>query len=1087
MIYFWLLFSGFVFAENFNSQNVRVSLNKQQALLGEVLDEIERQTDYLFVSNTDISLKRKVSIRVKNMPVRDVLNRLFNDTDLAYAVEGVNIIITKKEVLPGTVVGPQQAGKKITGTVKDIFGEPVIGANVVERNAPANGTVTDVNGNFTLTVAENTVLQISYIGYITQEISVSSVSGDFLAVSLLEDTQALEEVVVVGYGTVKKRDLTGSVTSISAKTFKDLPPIGNSMLQGRVPGLLVRQGITRIRGINSILGSNDPLWVVDGNYGGNYLMDDVESVEVLKDASATAIYGSRGANGVIIVTTKRGQDGPPRIKVTSSWSRNWVPQKYDLMDPLEYAIFNNQVGNSSYSQEKMEWLRQGGGTDWQDEIFGKSLNQTYNLSINGGGKRSKYYISGAYSEGTGLLLNNKSGGNYWARAKVDSDITDRVSLQIEASASHGQSSYSATGGGGGKTSNPIYEALIWSPAEPVYEEDGVTPLYNDTYGARGNLNPIMLLTGRKLTSYNNNAGLVGNLKVKIIDGLVFDAKASTNFSTGGNRNLTSAMYQWTGYTNASQSSYENQVWLLNSFLTYSKTFTGIHNLSAMLGFEETKTQSQSFSATGDNLQNPQVSWYNLGNAAAKDVSSAYSNHAMRSYFARLNYNYGEKYYFTGTYRADGSSRYRDGNQFGYFPSFAFSWRLSEESFLKDNTEIFQNLKLRGGWGVTGSDAVGAYSSYSPLVSAPGGGYSWGIPNSIFVGYKEGAGGNPNLQWEESKQTDIGLDATLLNGRLSLTLDYYIKHTDKLLNNKTIPGYNGGGTVPVNLGQVNNTGVEAGVNYQVMTRPDFSWDLSLNGAINRNKVIDIGDEQERLMGSIYADGIISSSPFIIVPGSPIGSLYGFRYLGIWQQNEAAEAALYGQQPGDYHYYDKNGNYQYDGGDYEILGCSNPKFTWGFNNHFSYKNFDLNILLEGVHGRDVLNLAYAMAAEVVSDSRTVTLKEGRNRWSLDNPQAKFAKAGSQTTKLALNSDQWIQDASYLKVRNITLAYLLPKQVLKFASLKFYVSAVNMLTFTKYKGFDPEVSSATDNRVDTDAGVDWFANPTSKSMVFGLSLEY
>jgi hypothetical protein len=225
----------------------------------------------------------------------------------------------------------------------------------------------------------------------------------------------------------------------------------------------------------------------------------------------------------------------------------------------------------------------------------------------------------------------------------------------------------------------------------------------------------------------------------------------------------------------------------------------------------------------------------------------------------------------------------------------------------------------------------------------------------------------------------------------------------------------------------------------------------------------------------------------VPGSPIGSLYGLRYLGIWQQNEAAEAALYGQQPGDYHYYDKNKNYQYDGNDYEILGCANPKFTWGFNNHFSYKNFDLNILLEGVHGRDVLNLAYAMAAEVISDSRTVTLREGRNRWSIDNPNAKFARVGSQTTKLSLNSDQWIQDASYLKVRNITLAYRLPKELLKYADLKFYVSAVNMLTFTKYKGFDPEVSSATGNRIDTDAGVDWFANPTTKSMVFGLTLEY
>jgi TonB-linked SusC/RagA family outer membrane protein len=1027
-----------------------------------------------FLTKLFIMKKKRVLLRKwpQYLKMARLLGVILLLTSTFKAVEAAN------SALPDEVV---QQGE-ITGYVYDAAGEPLIGAAVMLKGTSV-GTITDVQGKFTIRAAVGAELQISYVGYVTQDVAAKP----NMTVTLTEDTRAIDEVVVVGYGTVKKRDLTGSVTSIPSKTFKDLPPIGNSMLQGRVPGLLVRQGIVRIRGVNSILGSNDPLWVVDGNYGGNYLLEDVESVEVLKDASATAIYGSRGANGVIIVTTKRGQDGSPKIRLTASWSQSWVPQKYDLMEPLEYALFNNQAGYSGYSQEKIEWLKQGGGTDWQDEIFGKSANQTYNLSINGGGKRSKYYVSGAYTKGSGLLLNEKSGGDYWARAKVDSEITDRISLQIETSASHGQSSYSATGGGGGKTDNPIYEALIWSPAEPVYEEDGVTPLFDDTYGARGNLNPISLLTGREQTSYSNNAGLVGNLKVKIIDGLVFDAKASTNFSTGGNRNLTSAMYPGqNGYADASQSSYEHQTWLLNSFLTYSKTFAEKHSMSAMLGFEETKTQAQSFSATGTNLQNPAVGWYNLGNAASKEVGSAYSNHAMRSYFSRLNYNYGEKYYFTGTYRADGSSRYRDGNQFGYFPSFALSWRLSEEPFLK-NMNIFQNLKLRGGWGVTGSDAVGAYSSYSPLVLAPDGGYSWGIPNNISVAYKEGAGGNPDLQWEESKQTDVGLDATLLNGKLSLTLDYYIKHTDKLLNYKTVPGYNGGGTVPVNLGQVDNTGFEVGINYQVIARPTFSWDLSLNGAINRNKVIDIGDEQERLMGNTYGDGILSSSPFIIVPGSPIGSLYGFRYLGIWQQSEAAEAAKYGQQPGDYHYYDKNGNYQYDGGDYEILGCANPKFTWGFNNHFSYKNFDLNILLEGVHGRDVLNLAYAMTAEVISDSRTVTLKEGRNRWSLSNPQAQFARTDSQTTKLALNSDQWIQDASYLKVRNITLSYLLPKQTLKFASLKIYVSAVNMLTFTKYKGFDPEVSSATGNRVDTDAGVDWFANPTSKSMVLGISLEY
>jgi outer membrane receptor protein involved in Fe transport len=410
--------------------------------------------------------------------------------------------------------------------------------------------------------------------------------------------------------------------------------------------------------------------------------------------------------------------------------------------------------------------------------------------------------------------------------------------------------------------------------------------------------------------------------------------------------------------------------------------------------------------------------------------------------------------------------------------------LSEESFIKDNLDFFQNLKLRGGWGVTGSDAVGAYSSYSPLTRPIDGGYSYGI-GRVFPAYEEGVGGNSNLQWEETKQTNVGLDATLLTGKLSVSLDFYIKHTDKLLNNLTIPLYNAGGTIPVNLGRVDNKGFEANINYMVIDRKDFAWDMNLNGAINRNKVIDIGQEQDKLYGDIYADGVLTSSPFIIMPGLPLGTLYGFKSLGIWQQEDAAEAAKFGLKPGDYRYDDLNGNNQYDVGDYQVIGNSNPKFTWGFNNHFSYRNFDLNVLFEGVHDRDVLNMAYCFVSERISDSQSVTLHEARNRWTIDNPNAPFSRAGAATTKP--NSSRWVQNASYVKLRNLGLSYQFTKQTTKFADIKLSVNAQNMLTLTKYKGYDPEISSAGGNRVDTDAGVDWFGMPTSKRIIFGLTLEY
>jgi TonB-linked SusC/RagA family outer membrane protein len=590
------------------------------------------------------------------------------------------------------------------------------------------------------------------------------------------------------------------------------------------------------------------------------------------------------------------------------------------------------------------------------------------------------------------------------------------------------------------------------------------------------LNPI-LLTTLKNTNYSNSGNAVGNVKIKIIDGLVFDGKASMSFGTGGSRNLLPAALNG-GRTDAYQSSYESLSWLVNAFLTYSKTFAEKHQMSLMFGFEENQSESRNFSATAGDVSYPAVGWDNLSLGRSYSMGSGYGNSALRSYFARGTYNYGGRYYFTGTYRADGSSKFRGKNRFSYFPSFGLGWRPSEEGFLKD-TEIFQNLKLRGSWGITGSQAVNAYATLS---SMSGYSYTWGGSQSI-RGYGPGVMGNSDLQWEETTSTDLGLDFTVLGGKLSLAFDYYYKQTDKLLSKVNVPLYNGGGTINSNIGKIENKGFEINLNYTVFENRDWSYDVNLNGAHNENKVLDIGD-QERLWGGSGVAGAMPQTPFIILPGHSIGTIFGYKYLGLWQLGDVVEAAKYGQEPGGYRYEDLNGNYGYDAEDYQVIGNSNPKFTWGFNNHLSWKNWDLNVLVEGLHGRDILNLNYCAMGNIFDNSLSITSRVGKNRWTPENPWAEFSKLTLNNVVYA-NSDQWIQDGSYVKIRNLSLAYRFPKQMTKFADIRLAVSAQNLFTFTKYKGYDPEVSSAGGS--DTDAGLDWFAYPNPRSYTVSLSLEY
>jgi TonB-dependent starch-binding outer membrane protein SusC len=1069
------------------SQITKVSLNLNNVTLKEVFTTIENKTEFFFMySPKMINVDQKVeNVTVENKSIFEVLNEILKDTEIGYTVKDRQILLFSKSTQESSKEEGEQP-RSVSGKVTDSSGNPLPGVSVIVKGTK-NGTVTDISGRFSLSpTPANAVLQFSFVGMKTQEVVVGGQTE--VNVTLQEEAIGIGEVVAVGYGTAKKSDLTGSVISVSSKAFLGQPASSvNSVLSGKAAGVTVRrsngapgEGSTiRIRGANSLLGSNDPLIVVDGNYSGMPNMYDIESIEILKDASATAIYGSRGANGVILVKTKRGTQEKPSVQFYSDFSFQNISQRYDLMEPYEFAEFNNRVGAYPFTDDELAKIKANGGTDWQDAVLQTGLAQNYKAILTGGSKAVKYYISPSYNKSTGTIKNTEASG-YGLSAKVDMDLNDRIAIQIESSVGHGDNLNPGLAQGGSKTAIPLCGALTWAPTESIYNADGS---YHRLGIGTGTLMNPLLMTDVQNTNYSNSGSGVGNLKIKIIEGLVLDAKGSISFGTGGSRNFESKQYNGVN-AYASQSSYENKSWLVNSFLTFSKTFAGVHNFSAMAGFEETQSTSQSFSATANILPIESVGWYNLGLASPNiGVSSGYGNGAMRSYFGRVNYNYASRYYLTMNYRADGSSKFKGDNQFGYFPSFSLAWRLSKEKFMK-NQNVFQNVKIRGGWGTSGSQAIDNYATYTTLGNRT---FDWGDVTQ--AGYYARVGGNPNLKWETTKQLDLGLDFTTLNNRLSVTLDYYNKKTEDLLAPVSVPAYNGGDpeygrtSVISNVGSVRNEGFEFNINYDVLKSEVCSYNVNLNGAFNRNKVLNIG-EQTRIYGASYAAGLSSASPFVLMPGQPIGTIWGLKYLGIWQENEAEEAAKFQQTPGDYKYEDLNGNYSYDADDNQAIGNTNPTFTWGFNNLVSYKNFDLNVLVEGVQGRDVMNWSYMVAAERIDFSQLYTLRAAKNRWTPANPDAEFAKIGN-SNRLSPLSSQYMQDGSYVKLRNVSLAYRIPKSILSFATVKLSVSAQNILTLTKYKGYDPEISSTSGS--DTNSGMDWFAYPNPKSFSFGISIEY
>ncbi|NQU54564.1 MAG: TonB-dependent receptor [Bacteroidetes bacterium] len=1055
------------------AQSAKLNISGQNLTLEKVFELIEDQSEFSFIYNLkQIDLSKKVDVESKNQKVERILNEVLEGTDIAYTVND-RLIVVHRGGEASSLLSSVTQQKSITGKVTDAQREPLPGVTVIIKGT-TSGTVTNFNGEFNLNnVTSESALVFSFVGMTTQELLVGNQTS--VDITMLADAIGLEEVIAVGYGTMKRMDISGASARVSTTVFKDLPStdIAQSM-QGRVAGLAITSNSgspgasskIRIRGGNSMLGNNNPLIVLDGvavNIGLNDINpNDIASLDILKDASSTAIYGSRGANGVIVITTKTGNSDIPRIQISTNYSLDQVANRYDMLNAADFVTLNDITLTGPSAD-----------TDWQDQVFQNGMTSNTQLSITGGNEKLKYFLSGSLVDQDGLVRNTGY-QKYNLRSNIDTKINDKLNVSLNLSVS--KTERNNTNDNAASKGSTIWQSLIWSPTEPVFNEDGS---YNktDQYSSIG-LNPFMVATERQNDLFAT--ALLANSKIdyKITDKLTYSAILGADEIKTERATFTN---QFVSPTTGSSRSYNgNFFWQFTNFLTYKNTFNDVHRISVMAGFEQSQNTTKGFNANGSNLATETVGYHNLALNASAAIGSYWRQSSLRSYLGRATYSLRDKYLLTATFRMDGSSKFQDSNKYSSFPSLALGWRISEESFMQSADNI-DNLKLRASWGITGSQAIAPYATLALLTPKA---YSYGTPN-LLTGYMPSGAPNPDLIWEETTQINIGADLSMFNGRLNVTADYFQKNTDGLLQAKALPAYNGGGSIISNIGEIENKGIELAIGGDIIRKSDFSWNAALNYSKLNNKVLSIGDEEQIFPGGNYASGFLSSKVFIVKPGESLGSLYGYNFLGIWQQEEASEALKYGNVPGDSKYEDLDGNYIIDGGDQKIIGKGLPDFNWGLNNSFSYKDFDLNIMIEGVHGRDVINLGYAGAGAAVGDARAITLEDAKNTWTESNTNTIWPKIGSTSNTDYINSSKWVQDGSYVKLRNISLAYSIPKEKLKIGDLRIVLSGQNLLTFTDYKGFDPEVSST--GKSDIDQGLDLGSYPTAKSYTIGLTLNF
>jgi len=952
---------------------------------------------------------------------------------------------------------------KINGSVKDEAGEIITGATIFVKENGAIGTVADEHGRYTLTVPVGATLNASFLGYQTLERKV--VKGilryDFI---LKEESQKLDEVIVIGYGEVKKSDLTGSVSTIGARNFGDQPVKNISdILQGRTSGVEVTttsgmpgmSAKVRIRGTTSINKSSDPLYVIDGIISSSGLEglnpQDIQSMEVLKDASSTAVYGSRGANGVILVTTKGGEQGRARVSFDTKVGISDVRKNYNLLNPYEYALALNDIrGAGTISDADVEAYRRGEkGLDWVDLLTRTAVTQNYNLNISGGAKRVRYLISGNLLDQEAVTINSKY-MRYGIRANIDADVRRwlSVSAKMNGSILHR------------KNGAPNwFHVLNFSPTMEM--RDPVTGIYNnDPYNIGTGNNPYGVMQECYSDSYGYNLNANMRLLFKIVKGLTLSVQGGYDYNHSPSYAFSSSKVAPGATSSMSNASSLHRYWQNTNNLAYSGTFNG-HTISANAVWEMSGVVDTALLISGSGLNNESVGYWDVGNAAVRSESNGYTESSLMSGIVRLNYDYKKRYFVTAAFRADGSSKFQKGNRWGFFPSAAVAWDIAKENFMKDQ-KIVEHLKIRASYGVTGNEGISAYSTLGMLSATS---YGWGTSTG-YTGYWGNTFATPDLTWEKTTQYDVGLDFTIYG--INFSFDWFKKSTVDLLFQKQVPHYNGGGTFWVNQGALDNTGFELSLNTFVVDRA-VKWETSINATYIKNRIVDLAGNDFVLTAN-YSD--LGGPMQIMKPGYPLGSFYVYDWVGFNDEG----ANLYRKADGSL-------TTSPTSSDLIIKGQATPKWTLGWNNTISWRGVSLNLFFNGAFGMDRLNMSHFTTASMSGVSRFITLRDAYFQgWDYveDKSKAKYPSVKNSDNKSYANSDFWLENASFFKLKNITLSYMIPRYVTRFAEIHLSVSAQDLFTITKYKGMDPEVYSGYD-------GLDYGAYPVPRTFTFGVKLVF
>lgn len=1106
------------------SQTTTLSLSLKNATLEQAIDRIEEETGYSFLyADHVLDVSRIVNLEANNKDINLVLSRVFDNMNVDYKIVDKQIILSRKlESIPLA----QQQGRMVQGVVLDSNQEPVIGANVLVKGTTV-GTITDIEGRFTLEVPNNAVLVVSYIGYLSTELVPGSKTD--LTISLKEDSQNLDEIVVVGYGVSRKKDLTGAVSVLKIDDLKDTPVSSvDQMMQGKLSGVNVMPdnmpggGVAvRIRGFSTIR-NNDPLYIIDGvpvEGGINFLNpNDIESMQVLKDASSASIYGARAANGVVIISTKKGKEGTFRVNLDAYVGVQTSAKQMRMLNAQEYGDLLWQAQRNDGKSPVSDVYGSGetavipefldadhrlpsGDVDWVDEIMQKAMVQSYNLSLAKADKVSSHLFSLGYFNQDGLMKYTgfeRISGRFNNEFKL---FNDRLKIGENATLSHAW--------GTSVTNNAALGGMLYN----AYKTVSITPVY-DLDGNFGS-NPIADISNPLGELYRNKDNkdrttrLFGNLfaELNILEGLYFKTNFGADYKNLYKRSFKAKYNELNTQQPLSTLSTQNRWnfnWVFTNTLNYLRTFDK-HTIGALLGIETNRYQEEYFSASREGFASDDDNFHFLDagdSGSQKNAGSAFTS-KMMSYFGKIDYNFDNRYLFAATFRRDGSSKLGN-NKWGNFPAVSAGWRISSEPFY--DIPAISNMKVRIGWGQNGNSDIPAYSTIDSYMSNPNhSNYPIdGSQSSVTTGYTQTRYGNANLKWETTTQTNVGLDLGFLDNSLTVVLDWFNKDTKDLLWERPLIGTVGGTnqTVWDNVGKMRNRGFEAEVSYNKSINKDFGFNVAFNMSAIKNKMTELDGDVSYIglptsvIHSLNFDQEVSRSAI----GQPIGSFYAYKEDGLFQSeaeiksytNNKGELLQPNAKPGDIKFVDVNGDGVIDGNDRDYIGNPLPDVTAGLTLGVNFHNFDLSLFFQGMFGNDVYDLTryvgdFYNQSQYNKNSRVV------NAWTPTNTNTDIPRVTMDDPNNNIRpSSYYVQDASFVRLKNMKIGYSVPQSILskiKFNSLYIYAQATNLFTITGYDGIDPEVglqSYSSDYR-NLDMGVDRGIYPLSRTFTFGVNVSF